>query len=153
MCTAALAEHARNRPGLGPFVDVRPAHVERLAAPGAEQKEQLHRARDDEPRDLFAVFEDGIASAGDDRVEGVPKRLDFLVGENAFAGPLRTEALQTRRRIALDQFLAQAPAEGRTNQCEDAVGSDGRFAGDAFEEGAELAAANCCAGCCPIGEP
>src|SRR5262249_27117399 len=35
----ALAEHSRHRPRLGSLVDIRPSHVQRLAAARAEQEE------------------------------------------------------------------------------------------------------------------
>jgi hypothetical protein len=136
---AALAEHARHRPRVRVLVDVRPAHVEGLAATGAEEKQELDRAGNDEPRDLLAVLEDGVDFAGCEIAEGQPRRLDLLVGEDPLARPLGAEALQASGRIALDQLLAQAPAEGGSDQGENAVCADRRPAGDPLQERPQLA--------------
>ena len=88
MRAAALPEHARHRPGLRVFVHVRPAHVERLAAAGAEEEQQLDGSSDDEARHLLAVFKDGVGIAGREFVEGQLERLDLLVGEDPLARPL-----------------------------------------------------------------
>jgi hypothetical protein len=139
---AAFAEHARDGPRLRVLVDVRPAHVQGLAASGAEQEQELDRARDDKPRGLLAVLEDRIASAGRDRIEGFPNLLDLVVGEDTFSGVLRTEALEAGGGIALDQFFAQAPTERGANQRQGPVGSNRGLAGDSLQEGAQLTASH-----------
>jgi hypothetical protein len=121
------------------LVDVRPAHVEGLATAGAEQEEELDRARDDEPRDLLAVLEDGVGVAGGELVEGHPEGPDLLVRQDALTGPLGAEALDARGRVAIDQVLAGAPPEGGADEGEDPVRADGHLAGDPFEEGPQLA--------------
>ena len=91
---------------------------------------------------LLPFSRTGSVVAGRELVEGDPERLDLLVGEDALARPLGAEALQARRRVALDQLLAEAPPERRADQGEDPVGADGGPAGDPFQEGAQLAASD-----------
>jgi hypothetical protein len=98
------------------LIDVRPAHIQGLTAAGSEQEQELDGARDDKPRDPLAALKDRIAGAGGDRIEGFPKLLDLVVGEDTFSGALRTEPLKAGSRITLDRLLAQAPTERRSNQ-------------------------------------